>query len=64
MRTIGPDEQGSSGAKSARRFAVVSGNPLDSVTLLARATSPYCATVLAGELPNTITAPSSGWERL
>ncbi len=45
------------GPKAARPFGVALGSPPDGITSLARATSPRCATFLAGELPSTITMP-------
>ncbi len=53
--SIVTDEQRSNGPKLARPEGVVLGSPLDSVTPLARAPSPHCAALLAGELPKTIT---------
>ncbi len=49
------DEQRSIRPKSARPAGVVPGSPPDGGAPLERATSPSCETLLAGELPGTIT---------
>ncbi len=63
-RCIVTDEQRSNGPKVARPGGVVMGSPPDSVASLARATSPHCAPLLAGELPMTITMYQSNLIRL
>jgi len=55
MRDIVPDEQRGNRPKSARPGGVAPGSPPDSGASLDRATSPFCATLLAGKLPGAIT---------
>ena len=60
MRRIVTDEQRCAGPKSARPDGIALGGPLDSVTSLAGATSPFCAPLLASGPPNAITVIQIG----